>query len=566
MQFIRTSNGARGKSSARLARGKPSARPARVDLQSTLERIMDAPNSLTTQYIQAMLPLLADHARVLREWSAHIVAARAEFVAQWKALIETDSLSARVYPLNEMLEQATRVLVDALNTENDLAKYLQGVAAWQGALHESGLNFADASHLIATFRRALLPLLLRNYAAGVELELVFRALDAQERAVLGVIAASEIQLTQMQFAQGAHQRSVGRLTGGVTHALNNTMAIIVGRAQLLEEQVTEEPLRQELREIQKIARGGSDSLKRLQKFSVERDGGEPTRLDVNILVNEVVQLTRFRWRDDAEQSGIAIDVIKDLVPVPPVWGYHSALRDALVELILNSVEAMPLGGLVTIRTEQAEDQVQIVVIDQGEGMDTVTQARAGEPLFTTKGSGHVGLGLTTVANTARQMGGTFSLTSEQGQGATATISLPIARASKQISDLRPARLARWANILVVDDEPMVRDVTARTFLLRGFRTVAADSGADALRVFSEQGPFEVVIVDLGMVGMNGFETARAIKDLNPRTIIILMTGWAAELDTKKMREAGIDRAIAKPFDVDQVIQLISEGLAIQEKM
>lgn len=118
----------------------------------------------------------------------------------------------------------------------------------------------------------------------------------------------------------------------------------------------------------------------------------------------------------------------------------------------------------------------------------------------------------------------------------------------------------------MDDEPLVRDVAARTFHLRGFRTVAADSGADAVRVFTEQGPFQVAIVDLGMPGMNGFDTARALKDLNPRTIVILMTGWAAELDSNKLREAGIDRAIAKPFDADQVIQLISEALAIQEKM
>jgi CheY-like chemotaxis protein len=162
------------------------------------------------------------------------------------------------------------------------------------------------------------------------------------------------------------------------------------------------------------------------------------------------------------------------------------------------------------------------------------------------------------------MGGAWTIESTPGQGTKARISLPAAADIRPAADWRPARLARWASILVVDDDPLVRDVTVRTFDQRGFRTLAADSGAEAVRVFSEQGPFQVALVDLGMPGMNGFDTARALKDLNPRTIVILMTGWAAELDARKMREAGIDRALAKPFDADQVIQLIGEALAIQE--
>lgn len=527
---------------------------------------MNASNSLVTLYIQEALPLLGDHARALKSLAATLAPLRSEFISQWKAIVERDAVSQRVRQTSKVLEDATHALVDGLNQEGDLSAYLRRVAGWSGELYANGANYVDATRLIATFRRALVPLLLRAYAAGPELEIMFRALDAQERAVLGMIAVAGIEMTQAQLVQGAHQRSVGRLTGGVAHALNNTLAVLVGRAQILEEQVEQESLREELRAIQKIARVGADSLRRLQDFAAERDGDEPTRLDVNALINEVVQLTRFRWRDDAEASGIPIDVVKELAAVPPVLGQPAPLRDALVELILNSIEAMPMGGVVTLRTEQVEDRVQIAVTDQGEGMDPATQARATEPLYTTKGTGHIGLGLTTVSTYMRRMGGTFRIESVPGQGTIVTLSLPVAREIHQAVDLRPTRLARWTNVLVVDDEALVRDVAERTFHLRGFRAVTADSGADAVRVFAEQGPFQVVIVDLGMPGMNGFETARAIKELNPRTIVILMTGWAAELDAKKMQESGIDRAIAKPFDADHVIQLINEALAIQEKM
>lgn len=526
---------------------------------------MDGSNSLVPRVIQAALPTLSDHARVLQGLGGQVSAARGEFVASWKAGLERVAGLARTGSANEIGEEAMRAFIDPLGTKG-LDDYLRGVAGWSETWRARGASFADSLELIETMRRTLVPFLLRMYTTGPELELVFRALDALERATVNVLAAAEIQATQLQLAQGAHLRTVGRLTGGVAHALNNNLAIIVGRAQILEEQMTDESQRAELREIQRIARTGGDSLRRLQKFALDREPGEPARLDVNGIVNEVVQLTRFRWRDDAEAGGIEIEVARDLAPVSPVIGHAAGLRDALVELILNAVEVMPMGGLITLRTEQTDDRVRILVIDRGLGMEESTLGRATEPLFTTKGQGHVGLGLTTVKGLVLQMGGTLALESIPGHGTTATISLAPAREIQQAADYRPTRVARWAKILVVDDEPMVRDVAARSFQLKGFQTIGADSGADAIRIYSEQGPFEVAIVDLGMPRMNGFETARALKQLNPRTIVILMTGWSAELDTKKMREAGVDRAIAKPFDVDQVIQLISEALAIQEKI
>lgn len=530
---------------------------------------MESTSTPVQRFIQEMVPLLADHMLVLRRLSAAVLVSRSDFMTQWKGVMEQTRAQSRLDRMRstETLNHAVTVLLDgAANSQGaPLQNYLQMIAAWSAELSASGFDYAELFAFWMTYRRALLPLVLREFPAGPELSLAMTALDAQERAFLGISALMSVQVAHEQLTQGVHQRSVGRLAGGVTHALNNTMAVIVGRAQIIEEQIADEELRQELLAIQRIARAGADALKRLYQFSADRDGNDLTRVDVNHIVNDVIQITRFRWRDDAEASGIAIDVLKDLDTVPQVWARASQLRDVLVELILNSVEAMPLGGVVTLRTERAGEQVLILVTDQGAGMEATTRARATEPFFTTKGPGHVGLGLATAANLLRQMNGSLQIESVPGQGTTVRIALPIAEQASAPADARQARLARWASILVVDDEPAVRDVTARTFQLRGFHVVAAESGADALRLFNEHGPFQVAIVDLGMPRMNGFELARALKEVNAKTIVILMTGWAAELDTKKMRESGIDRAISKPFDVDQVIQLISEALAIQEK-
>lgn len=544
---------------------------------------MEAWLTPTARVIQQVSVSLGDHRRVLEELAKHLTAERTAIVEELRARVlawgeGTRALSpvagshaAVATPLGRMpglAEQALQVLLDGWDAGDDpnLVKYLTRVGQWGKQVGATALDFSDLMRLIAVWRRSLLPFIVKHLPAGPELELAFAALDALERAVLVVLAAAYIQIAQEHLAQGAHQRTVGRLAGGFVHALNNILAVIIGRAQILEEEQRDEAAMAELRAIQSAARAAADSLRRLQLFAAERQGQPPARLDVNALIGDVVQLTRFRWRDDAEAKGIVIDVVKDLAPVPSVLGRAELLREALVELILNAVEAMPSGGLVTIRSERVGDRVHISVTDLGEGMDEATRARATEPFFTTKGEAHVGLGLTNVAAIMRQHGGEFLLQSVAGRGTTATLSLPIAPEIQEAPEPRFTRLARWTNILVVDDEAPVREVALRAFRGHGLRAVAAESGSEALRLFQSEGPFEIVLCDLGMPGMNGFEVARAIKKLNPKTIVILMTGWAAELDAKKMREVGIDRTINKPFDVEQVIQLITEALIVREKM
>jgi len=523
---------------------------------------VDSPSDIV---IKQFAPTLAEHARTLHELYARLVNKRPALLDALKTHLGIEPRFALA--VRTVSDQVVTVWFDGLASgHGGIQRYLENTAAWGREQSGQGYEFTDLTELFILFRRALLPLVAKELEPGPEMELTFAALDALERAVIAVLAAAFVMHVREQLIHGAHQRSVGRLAGGLTHALNDTMAIIIGRAQMLEEQFEDEGSREELRTLQKSARAGAESIKRLQNFALEHDGNEPTRLDVNAIISDTVQLTRFRWRDDAEASGIVFEVVQDLAPVPPVIGQAALLRDALVELILNSVEAMPLGGLITLRTEHVQDRVQITVLDQGKGMDTVTLGRASDAFFTTKGTKHIGLGLGTVSSIIRQLGGTFTLTSVPGEGTRAVISLPAAAEIKQVSDLRTTRLARWTKILVVDDEPLVRDVATRTFQRRGFQTVAAASGADALHLFQEQGPFQVALVDLGMPGMNGFDTARALKELKPRPIVILMTGWAPELDTKKMREAGVDRAITKPFEAEQVIQLIDEAMAIQDKL
>jgi signal transduction histidine kinase len=380
---------------------------------------MDAAFSPVQQFIQDNAPLLADHIALLRRTSAVVTTARDDFLSQWKALL----MQAHTHPevvrwrSAEELNRAVTIVAGGMTAWNgSLSEYLQGLAAWSAELYTNGLDYADQFVLWTTYRRALLPFLLREFAAGPELRLAFHALDAQERAVMGLCAMVGTQIAQEQLAQGVHQRAVARLSGGVTHALSDTMAAIVGRAQIVEEQMTNPELRDELRAIQRAARASVESLKRLQQFAAGREERETMPLDVNSIVTEAIQLVRLWRRDEVETGGIVFDVNKELETTPPVMGQASRLRDVLVELILDSVEAMPEGGTITVRTVRAADRVLISV--------------------TAKGAGQVGLGLTPVANMVRQMRGALTLDSAPGRGTTVRIALPIAAEEPPQSEAR----------------------------------------------------------------------------------------------------------------------------------
>ncbi len=232
-------------------------------------------------------------------------------------------------------------------------------------------------------------------------------------------------------------------------------------------------LSNELREIEIAARTAAESLRRIQDYSSPPVEQEMVPLDLNTVVNETVQLTRYRWRDDAEASGIVIDVIRDLADVPPVLGSRAELRDALVELILNAVEAMPLGGVVTVRTERLGDGVRVSVTDIGEGMEPATRTRAFDSFFTTKGAGHVGLGLQLASEIATRHRGSLQIESTPARVTMVTVSLPATNVRTAAPAMNPTVPERGMKILVVDDDPSLREIAGKSLALHGHQVVTA---------------------------------------------------------------------------------------------
>ena len=513
--------------------------------------------ALPKQAVASSTGELREHTRVLSEFAARVLSERDALIDSWSSL---DPSRPR-----EWYVETARVLLDGLarSSSPTLDPYLEQVAEWSRTLVAAGLDYPSAIQEFTRFRCATLSFMLKAYPAGPELQLLFGGLDTLDRAVRSVIASVYIEMAHAQLTRGVRLRMVGQLTNGIAHSLNNLIANIIGRAQLLQTSLSDPALQFELRQIEAAARTAGENVRRVQEYAAPLGEDELTAVDVNAVIGDAVQLTRYRWRDDAEANGIVMDVVRDLSDVPPVLARRGELRDALVELVLNAVEAMPLGGSVTVRTDRVGDEVQVSVGDFGDGMEAATRAHATTPFFTTKGAGHPGLGLATVAAVAQACHGRFDLESAPGRGTTAMLFLPVAPAVPPKESPAAASPLGILKILVVDDDPSLREIAYKSLALRGHQVQMAESGPDALELVRANEPFDLVLSDLGMPGMNGFEAARGIKAVTPQTIVILMTGWAAELDAKKLLENGVDRSVHKPFDVEEVLRLVAEVRAAQ---
>lgn len=237
----------------------------------------------------------------------------------------------------------------------------------------------------------------------------------------------DLKTAQEARVRGDTLRALGEMASGAAHHLNNRLAIVLGRVLLMRMKAKEPELRRGLEIVERAARSSAEVVRNLLCFSRVEPVSSTVALDVNDLAREAIELTRPLWRDQADAAPGRIDVVLAPRPVPSVAGDPAALRKVLVNLILNAVEALPQGGVITIATWASEDRVYCAVRDGGTGMPEDVQRRALEPFFTTKGPKAVGLGLSVIYGILQGHGGDLEIESAARRGTTITFRLPIAR-------------------------------------------------------------------------------------------------------------------------------------------
>lgn len=376
---------------------------------------------------------------------------------------------------------------------------------------------------------------------------------------------TEKKKMEEQLLQAEKLRAVGEMASGVAHDFNNALTIILGNIQLLLFSARSEEEKETLRTIERVAKDSARTVKRLQEFTRNKMQQQLYKLDINAIVRDAIEMTKPKWKDDAQARGISIEVVSRLREVSSSGGNVSELLEVITNMIFNAIEAMPRGGRIELETFEKNGKVFIRIRDNGTGMTEEVRQKVFEPFFTTKPFTNSGLGLSMSYGIIRRFGGDIEVESEPGCGTTFTISLPVRSGIEEEKPFgHPIKEGRGARVLVIDDEALVRDVLSQALSRARYQVTLASSGEEGLRLFKEQ-PFDIVLSDLAMPGVSGWEVCRTIKEISPRTPVAMITGWGLELDPQKVEESGVDRVISKPFDFSRILDVVSEMRESKEK-
>jgi len=423
---------------------------------------------------------------------------------------------------------------------------------------------ADGRRFVTTIWRDVTERVAAEQALQLAQEALRKSNEELEQRVIERTNERELILRQLHESQ--KMETIGQLTGGVAHDFNNLLAVILGSLSLLRKGLPSDPRTSRLLDgaIQGAERGAT-LTKRLLAFA--------RRQDLKLEAVEVQKLIPEMQDFLSQTIGPAISIILDIpVDIPPVKIDANQLELALMNLAVNSRDAMPNGGTLTIscRAESidssrlspslsAGDYIRVSLTDTGEGMSDETLSKATEPFFTTKGVGKgTGLGLSMVHGLTAQCGGAMTVASRVGRGTTVTLWLPTASAGELMASLSPQppppplHKGRQLRILLVDDDFLVRANTALMMSDLGHVVVEASSATSALEALKQDTQIELVMTDYLMPGMNGIDLANAIRTRDPNLPIILTTGYA---EIRPPSDLSFPR-LPKPYTQDQLADII----------
>jgi GAF domain-containing protein/anti-sigma regulatory factor (Ser/Thr protein kinase) len=368
----------------------------------------------------------------------------------------------------------------------------------------------------------------------------------------------DLQRAQEELLRTEKLRALGQLAAGIAHDLNNVLAAVLGQIELLKIRAPYPEIREALGILETAAADGAGVVRRIQDFARQRPATDLTPCRLARIVDEVVEITRPRWKDDAERRGLRIQIHTAVDGLPDILGNPADIREALTNLIINAVEAMPAGGEITLQGATDGEAVLLTVRDSGIGMSADVQAKIFEPFFTTKGVRGTGLGLSLVYGILERHGGRISAESTPGEGATFT--LRFQRARVEADAPAPRRVPRPSlprRVLLVEDEEMVRTTLAALLRAVGVQVAEADGGAKALAYLAEH-PVDVVVTDLGMPDMTGWEVAEAVKRLHPSLPVVLVTGWQDQMAASGAQGRQVDALLSKPARLEDLLRVLHE--------
>ncbi|MFQ5691454.1 MAG: GAF domain-containing protein [Nitrospinota bacterium] len=403
---------------------------------------------------------------------------------------------------------------------------------------------------------------LRKDGSPVALEVSasFTEMEGRKRMIFFLRDITERMRLEEQLRRTQKLEALGRLASGVAHDFNNTLAVILGRAELLKKLIADSATRRALEIIEKAALTGAQTVKRLQNFARKREDRPAGWVNLNNIIRDAAETARHEWKDEAQRDGHPAEVcIEARAKQAVIQGEDTELHEALINLIHNALDAMPDGGRVTLSTWNTEEGVVVCVSDTGKGMTPDERKRAFEPFFTTKGERGSGLGLSMVYGIVERYGGEILLESEPGKGTAVRLTFPVRAERPETPERADAPPAESRRILVIDDEKGIVDLFGEFLRMEGHEVETATDPIEGLNRFREK-PFDLVFTDLGMPGMAGWDVAKAVKEANPAAAVVLVTGWGAEFDEGKLTRSGVDFVLEKPVKHSDILSAVAAAL------
>jgi len=426
-----------------------------------------------------------------------------------------------------------------------------------------GVRFSDGYKKEITLRVFDRTIEYTIFGFADEDSVVFHGTDVTER-----------KRMEEQLSHAHKMENLGRIAGGVAHDFNNLLAGILGYASLLKSYpLGDEKVMKAVGSIEKAAERGTQLTRQLLGFA-RKGTHEHHPLDLNRIVDETADIVSQTF---VKSIAIRCDKADDL---PPIKGDGAQVHQCLMNLCINSRDAMPEGGELSIRTKRVlywearqEKYFQIPaglysgveVTDKGQGMDEVTQERIFDPFFTTKVKDKgTGLGMSMVYAIVKSHGGFITLRSAKGRGTTVEVLFPAGDAvpaAPEISESAPPPVPRTetgATVLLVDDEEVVRDVGRAMLDTLGYEVLLAANGKEGVEVFRRnREKISMVILDLMMPVMDGKKAFEEIRRIDPRARVIISTGFSGDEDVDILKEMGASAILPKPYSYDTMTRVIT---------
>ena len=534
--------------------------------------------------------------RRFTEAETHLEKARSLFnaLADSVGCAQVDETLARLYLMCEDYDRAKRAIELAVNT-------LEGCgedALLAEALTTKGLNLCRLGHrqnakpIIERARRVAERCGDREGAGRALLILIeemCEQLPDDERREIGaqanqLLANSQQQATRerlrkcLDMIAEAHSRheaereqeihaqkmaALGELSFGVAHNVNNTLTGILGRAQLILRNSNDETkIKSGLELIIKSAEDGAHIIRRIQDFARQRPSREFETISIAELLKDACEMTRARWEARSEFAQTRFALHADCEAY--IKGDPVELREVLVNMIYNAIDAMPSGGEIRLSTQENGERVIICVGDTGTGMSPDVKQRLFDPFFTTKGKAGTGMGLAVSFGIIRRHEGSIEVDSEPGRGTTFKISLPKVVAETEdaagtTSETHNSATDEKIRVLVVDDETHVREVLIEALEAEGCEVISAQSGEIALALYEQYGgKFDAVFTDIGMPDMNGWELCTEIRKHSKTIPLAIISGWADAISVQTRNAVNADWVVAKPFDINKICGIAQE--------